>query len=94
MFRHQLRRRDRLDRLAQPHFVADQTASSLRREERPFPLIIVHIYFEKFVQSRAANAVRISRINPPPPLRRISHLRDERQRIVITSQLMPKLRCL
>ena len=55
---HDLNGGDRLDRLAQAHFVADQASPGFGREEDAFSLIIVQVGLQQFVKGgRAADAV-------------------------------------
>ena len=86
--RHQFGGGDRLDGLAQPHVISNQTPTSPDGEERPFLLIRVEIDLQQGVEERALDAIRHPRIHNSPPVSGVLIFGDIGHHIVVAAYLV------
>src|SRR5882672_5652669 len=88
MFRQQLRRRDRLYGLAEPHLVRNQATSGARGEQRTLSLVRVQLRLQQFLQRWARWAFGVGLVDRPPTVLSVTRLCDEGQRVLITPQFV------
>jgi len=74
---HDLRRRDRLDGLAQAHLIADEAAPGADGEEGALLLIVVELDFQECIERGAVDAAREGGIDELCPAIAVAHLGDE-----------------
>ena len=81
-----------LDGLAQPHLVADQCPAGPDREQRAFGLIRIERDMQKRPESGVGSSPREKSRQLRGPALRVPSSRDEIERIVISAELVTRLR--
>ena len=82
------RGRQRLDRFAKTHFVADEHPAGVRGEQRPLALIIVERNLKQILERRAANPLGKRLRQHLAAALGVAHLGHERQHVFIAAQLV------
>ena len=83
------RRRQRLDRLAQPHVVRQQRPPRPRREKRTAPLVRIEPHLQKVVECRAVLLFGELLFDPRRQRLAVAELRHELHGVVVAAHLVP-----
>ena len=86
--RHDLRRGNGLDRLAEPHLVGDQRAAGTGGKQRSLALVCVQLALDQPPPRAVASAARKGLADPFAPARAIAHLGDKPQHVVVAPKVV------